>query len=559
MSKPQARSLRALRAIAASLVVVGIGFELGFLFSSVSTLRSSRRVLMARDNDVIQFLDTTRKTEWFNDAKGHYGPLYYRLSASVQKLVPIELGPGGLPIHGAVDRSYHHAMLLTTVFSLLLITAVIAASIPTGAPERLAFFGGLLYLLLSFEEWARYAFRAHTELLLTLLVCLGTWFGLRIGREGRRLGTPRFYLAAICFGLAATAKVSAGVFAAGYLLLLLLPGASGAKRSFFEPLRWFEALLAGSLMLAVYALVGYPQTSRIFERLRTSSALLDTNSQAFSWGWAGSWLLHFLDYAWAPVLLLFLAGLLFGADDRRGRPRVLGESFWALGIPGLALATILKTQLVIPTTHYVIAVVASLLVVQAVLQQRWLERVRRRLALRPGFDISSPVAGYARVAAIALVGCFLVIQEGTPAAAAAMLHEQKRCIPAANEMLKVIRSAVRPPRSPILADPYFPVPRSHRTRVVWGKSQRDLDRSRSPYLGISESFAERFLAEDPDYLRELEPFWKESQTIYRRFHGQTTATDLSGRRWELVRRTGCGYALWRRVGREDEAERPGHR
>lgn len=533
------------------LIGAALLMEAVFLLGSVAKVASPKDVLLARDDDAAVFLDATRDTTWLNDVDAPYGPLYYRIAATVQKVVPDALfASTDRPTEREVSQSYHFALMVTSALALLVLAFIIALGAGNGWPERLAVASGVVLIVFHFHVWTHHIFRGHPELLLTALVAGATFCSLGINRFGSRLRSRRFYLAAIIWGLACATKQSAGGFVLGYGLLLLLP-ASKAHR-LFNPRRFVEALIAALLVLATYFVVGAPRTLHLFSNIANASRFVAEKSDGFSVEWSLHWLQN-LGVHLLPLLLLVLAaGFLFhpfrNTDERPGSLGAsslgrLGDSGWVLLIPAVPLLLILRTKLVIPTEHYMLTIIAATVVAQTFVQAPRVNRLFRRAPRAIG--MMQPA-----LAAVMIVGTAVVVlaSGGRHKNAVWSVERQAKCIPAVEAIIQQIIEHRRSKRDLLAATPYFPCPMGQRCRQMWGMTDDRLKRFKPRFLGISHAYAKRFINDVSDYDKHLRKNWRKVQSFHRRFHKQTDVVDHHGIRWKRLYKTQtCGFELWERT------------
>ncbi|MDD5306465.1 MAG: hypothetical protein PHU25_04010 [Deltaproteobacteria bacterium] len=536
--------LKAARVAIVAAVALVVTAQIVQLAAEGSSLVVRKGILLARDNDAAVFVEKAQESGWFVDIIAPYGPLYYRVAATIQKADA--LVAGALGTNDSRDESFCRVMVFMSLASMMAVLLIITAGAAWGAWQRCAVFGILLFLLLSHWLFAWFSFRIYPEFFLAILITAATFFTMRIPLVGTRLRTGAFYAASVLWGLACLAKSNAGTFAIGYIVVLSIPFQRG-WRSF--GLRTLETFIAGCTMLTTFFAIGYPQALRVTEQYEGLSKYMGARVQSFDWIWAFDWVLHYLRHFLPLSVAVFVCALVFGRRERDSRHvRILGGSWLVIVLPLIPLAAIIKTHLIIPTRHYAITVVCCMLCAQIFIQRRWVDLLRdfmgrhvRGSGRAPSW-LNRETVSYGCAAAIA---GFVAVAGPIPGAITESVAKQADCFAEAEAMASTISTRRSNPKQLLIATPYFPIPDDQPYRLVWSLQEKWLAGNGAKFLGINEEYANRYRGEVSDYNRLKKP-WQQMQKFFRKFSDRASAKDPRGRTWKKVFTTKCNLTLWER-------------
>lgn len=478
----------------------------------------TQAVIAATDDDASQNIQKTLKTRWWKDnGWALYGPLYFRLNHSVQYLWGATANPPGTGEQEAWERTAHHAVLTTSLLSIVGVSLLIGCALLELWWARLFFAFAMNAAFLENSARAEFLLRAHPDHLFSFVMTAA--FFLTAIMFFRPLEPVWRKLSACVWGFAVAVKMTVVICTPGFLLLFVPP---------FKRERWIAGLRYVGVMFLAYFLVGFPQTI-VLDRPVRDILKQGSLSAPATFESVGHWLLVYGAELWAPLIVL-LAGALF-LGRLREWPK-LDVSWVRLGaFVFLPFLLLLRNRILVPADHYPIPFVAMLLIFVALL-----------LTKIPKFR-------YERWILFLAVGIgFTSVSHSTLQAA---LNKNLVCRPESREAYAMI-SKLYDAGEKIWVDPYVPYPASRdpsRIDVNWDKTWEAYAKNHWTVIGINRSYRDRFAAivgdaVDP-YTASEHTGWKETREFYRPFLTATEAHGPDGEVFQRIYANACGVEIWK--------------
>lgn len=484
-------------------------------YASVNS--DSRAVIGARDDDAGNAIDIASHSHWFTSNGFYpYGPVYFRVAHMFGAAMSPLSQVGDLPEAEARSKSYHLALLLTSLLAACLLAFQLASPFAVELWAKLGVAVWIFWALLHSSVWQTFLLRAHPDWLLALTMAVATMATVRAWKnpEDERLRR----MSAWAWGLTLSVKMTVLFWLPFVGLSLFLPWRKENLRS---------ALRYGGHAALVFFAVGFPQNFNLYKIIRflhTQSLLSAPADLSSVTEWIQLWSAQIAVPA-AVILAFALATC------------TLAQPNWRLTWRSLLLAfgpaALLMAQKVLaPHAHYPMPVVATHLALLASLAP-----VRRRLS-----------GTHALWFLFASVLAFSFVNE-VPASFNDSLSEQMVCRDQARATAKDLRELTAQSKR-IYVDPYVPV-MSHLPGVVlstWTMSRDYLKQNDFDILVLSKHFHGRYQDGLPtEYARRDNPEWSSAVEVYLPFKDVTEVNTPELGHWHQVKADACGWQVWERV------------
>lgn len=480
----------------------------------------------AVDDDGGWNIQKTTITRWYKDnGWSLYGPMYFRINHTLNKLFPTLKNRPGLTPGEAEEMSASLAISITSAVSLFAIAFLLAFILLESWAERLALTVVLSAAILSNELWAEFVIRAHPDLLFAAFAAWAGYFTWRMLHND--FDRVDYRGSAVLWGLATAVKLSIGLFLPGLIFFVLKPFSKPAvKRAAFYALWMFGA----------YFVIGFPQTVTLDRPVRHVLAQNKFSSPA-DWPTYVKWFELFADQLWRPALVILVIALFAARRRFSFKPKPL---LWMWIFFAVSTFMLVSRKISSPADHYTFPFSAIFWVLLAVTVLPLSSLFADRLRKGPEF---------VRAALILLV--FWPLTWGyIPESFSAALAKHQRCRPEAREAHEILRKKVEDGHF-VFVDPYVPYPTEHKDKKLineWGLTFENLHRRDFDVIALNRNFDSAFTREpEPtDYTKNDVPDWQPKREFYKVFSGKDEALDQQGRLWKRTYSNECGVDIYER-------------
>lgn len=489
------------------------------LHSYVVRIVDQQSLIAVNDDDGSWNIRKTLITRWWKDnGWANYGPFYFRLNHSIQYYWQRTADPT-FPVDTTAnwEKTAHHAILTTSLLSILALALVIASAVVTPWWQRFLVGMGFVSVLTGLPTWTTYILRAHPDHMLALV--MGAAFLLTVRMFHAPADRFWFYTSAMLWGLSMSVKTVLTLCVPGFIVLFVPPF---TKEGFRRGLKYLW------IMFLAYFAIGFPQTIVVDRLIRVYFKFSALNIPATAESVA-NWL-KVIGGQMGPLLLLI--GLVWLCFDLR-RLRLSRSAWIRLGIfVVVPFASLLPKNLLLPTEHYAnpfIAIFAVFMILVAAQVPQFF-RGKFQLARAVGFLFA-----------------VLLIFGSTPKPLQAELEHWLRCKPEAGEALAVVRKLYERGEN-IWVDPYAPyltgVPKN-RMELTWEKGWSSFESGGWTAVVINRNFSSQFLPETPrELIRNTHPEWPKIREFYLSFESGNPVKTPSGKELNRIYSNVCGLEIW---------------
>lgn len=536
-------------AIVACVFAIYLLAHLSLFSYFLASVSDPRGVLSARDDDAGVVVSKAVRSRWYNDNGWvPYGPFYMRTIHSLHQLVyfPFSGLDEGTSRSDSIEKGHHFLSMWVSLICLYALSALLGLLVSRSLwiPFSLVFF-----ILFSQDPvWVEMIFRAHPDVMFAFLIALATHYTLvavRLSRFGFEKRKPKraFIVSAICWGLAASTKLSIILFIPFLVLLWLVPIRKHGEQSslFPDSSQLRTALKYWGYAFLAYLLIGFPQNF-IFGRAIRFLMDQSRHSMPIDWERFSRWWELWFSQGWRPALLILLSAILPVIIHRGFGSKVHFRLRLSLTqIAQVSLLTILPFALLIsrgvssPHTYYTLPFVASHLVILA-----FILRSLRSFSAQP--LIKKPALQFA------LILLVLSVVNAIPEGVKASLEKHNLCREEAHEVYKIVSDLQR--KTPqILLDPYVPYAQGIASKTpVWWTTLEDFRRIQPHTMVLNKKYYQRLLGKTPGtYMKRETNKYFDSQKFYQPIAqvkevGGLVKIEDSTFRLSLQRE--CGWQVW---------------
>lgn len=477
---------------------------------------TSQGMLKAFDDDAAAAIEVAGRTRWFLDNHwSAYGPLYYRITHTLELLSPLT----------RASESSHFHLLLTSLLSAYALCFLLVTALGVRGPERLVSMTGLMVAFLSQEVWREMLFRAHPDWLLSLSAA-GTLYYLGHLRRSISIEKNHLVLLALFLAFGFLTKATFVFFVPSVLILFL--GESDLRPNWRKILGW---------SLGFYFLIGFPQSFRIDRDLRFLSYQSGYSTSA-DMASIHEWFELYFTQLWPPLVGMLVIYLLFSQRHLLEFKKIrLRQEVLTLAAAVLPFGLLLTRKISSPHHYYTMPFVAFLLVAIALL----LLQLRR-------FGPEMP-----RFRSWALGGALLVGCVGgffTPSAIDAKLRQERPCREQAQEVYQLLEQLFQN-QTAVFMDPYVPHPLDQDYKPFWKgswtNSWEKLKESGADWVVLNTKFYQRYLSSS-DYVGVYDKDPSDSSAFYQTFAsrvgGEVRSPD--GEIYRLQQSYSCGWDIYKK-------------
>lgn len=509
-----------------SAICVGV-FVLQFaqLIYYITHASDSFAIINAFDNDGANAIHVAQRSYWVTSNGFYaYGTLYFRITHTLAALMSPLAQPGAIAGGEAQTKGIHFALLLTSVFSLMGIGALVAW-IWFGFSRATWILAALfIWSFVSSSTWQEFILRAHPDHLLALSVgfaYLATFY-LWLNSENK------YYrrVSAWAWGVALSIKMSVILFLPFVFLTVFLPWRTNVIRS---------ALVFVGHMAAAYFLIGFPQSLNVPKTVKFliyQSGYSDPPSKESLLDW---WNIYSEQIVLPLGLFLVLALALALLAERRGWRTGGPPLLWKVLLLSVGPYALNLAQKVLPPhAHYAIPVVTGQIVLlSAYVIYRW-EAVQNINLRQKGF--------------VCLLALLLFAWKGiVPTSMDQRLEAQLHCRPEAREVHRRLSEFFHQGLK-LFSDPYMPALEKHeRSRSSWRANKALIEQGDFDILGFKDEFYGGYLDDAAiRYISTYNKDWPSSREFYKLFAGQERVNDSAIGRWQRTYKDACGFEIWQR-------------
>lgn len=521
------------------IVSIGVvGAHIAMMGGLIQQATDTQAIVMATNNDGGIAIDTSLKTELFNN-NGFiaYGPSYFRAVRTLDMFLHLGGFAQEPPTREQAERSMHFLLMLVSYFSLLGLCFVLSFILFELWPLRLlatiAFAGSFL----RDENWSTMIFFPHPDLLLAFSVAVAvlmTWRSFIYPTSQKN-----FLLATAAWGFVGSVKMTVLLFAPVMALLLLPLPPHGRRWQYL----WKRFLLVFGSVAVAYFAFGFPQSLdfvRVIGFLREQSHSMITGNQESLAKWLGL----FWHQLRQPVLILLI--LSFAIPVRSSVPSFAFDwkkwGFFA-AVCLIPIAYLMSRRVLSPYLWYPLPFIASIMVVLALASAHLSQKLELLWPVR--------IRKY-RSYLLYSCGVFVILSYTRPAIPEAThqaVQEQQTCRAQAR-VIEAKINAIAGGGGKILVDPYIPYARKYHdkeVRMAWEMSSDLIQPGETQMIALRRDYYSRYLPAEKDvanvaylYIKD----WNKTQGFYMLFYNHEDTVDPYGQKWKRTHTDDCFYELW---------------
>jgi hypothetical protein len=494
-------------------------------------LRQSLGMMYSRGDDASHAVYVATKTKWYNMNGWYaYGPVYYRLTHTLARLVTAPALPGQTP-NEVVEMNHHFILTLISLISLFGIAFLIAWMLMPQNYLKYFATSALVSAFMSTHYMTDMIYTAHPDFVAIFFLMLAMYFTSKMMSRPKDEGL--FLITAFTWGVAACTKM---------IFVYFLP-----ITPFFWKIERSKAyvkrlILFYVYMFIAYLVVGFPQNFRV-DKVLIFMKYMSGFTRPITWDFFKIWINLTVEQFWLPLVIVLIFGLIPRAKDDQPDANSSMDKKNVLKLFGLAfvpLCLIYSRRLIHHYYHYPFPFGMVLLLCLAMVIRCYKNEIKY-VVPRIGFV---PLL----LGIIALTGIKLGLTF-VPEAYYKSRSDQKTCWNERKEYHDLINERLKNGVS-MLADPNVSYNALYKNQVYrsYTKLIPDL-RKYSASLVALTSHGNRYFKSTgiSEYIQQDIPNWKEVVDFYLIFRGKDETVDPFGHEWKRIYHNNkCSYQLYER-------------
>ena len=514
-----------LRYFAGAILLGQFLYLAGVLFE----LRQSLGLMYARGDDASHAVYVATKTKWWNMNGWYaYGPVYYRLTHTIAKIVtPPKLD--GQTDNERNEMNHHFFLTIISLVSLMGLCYLISRIILSESYQRYLATAALASALLTNHHWSNMVITAHPDYLAFFMMLLSFYF------MGRLMANPDnftlYLFTAILWGLTASTKM---------IFVYFLPVTPFIWKLEFKKHYFKKLILFYVYMFVTYLIIGFPQNFRV-DKVLLFMNYMSGFTRPIDWEFFKIWVNLTVEQFWLPTLVFFIICLIPNTKDglKFNFPFKTAKKLLLLSLAPLAL--MYSRKLIHHYYHYPMIFGLVVLLGAAIFIRSFKEKI--------GFSFADKKIFHFLVFVIAVVSIRFGISF-VPKTYYDTAAGQLRCSKESKELHDLISSRLEKGGF-VLADPTIPfnVKYKRQTYKSYTKYIPDLKRFNATLLGLTGYHRTFFRPEGvSDYYKQNLKRYPEIIAFYRIFKDLEETVDPYGKRWKRIYKNDkCSYQLYERI------------
>lgn len=510
------------RGVLAAIAITIFTMQTTALIYYASQAADSSPIIGGLDGDAANAINVAgRSYPIIDNGFASYGPVYFRVANMLSWVLPDLSAPGNLGAKEARTKTWHFALVLTSVLAFQALNLGLALLLTSQLFLVFLIAAAFARVALELHPWQEMLLRAHPDHILALLTALATYLTIQYWRSPADDRT--FRRSAWGWGLACATKLS---------LVLYMPFIFAAVLWFSKGTRFKKAAIYLGHMLAAYFLIGFIQNFNIPRTLRflTYQAKFSLPATADS---ISEWLQIYFSQAifilGLTILLVIVSWVVNKSVPKVSKPLVV----FALGLGLGPLVLMILQKVTAPHDHYTIPILATQAVLLLTLAAKKIEISRSSLQWSIG------------LAGLAL---FMVFKT-TPPSMAGVLQSQLKCRAEAREVYKRITD-LHEQNLLIYVDPYVPtMDRTSGIVSTWVTNKEFIMKQDFKVLVLHMARAMAYIqpaAEGIEFYKNYNPEYLKSKEFYSLFYNKDVVSDPDLGTWKRTYRNDCSWEIWER-------------